>query len=565
MKQRSQRRSAGQDERRQSRKILVELVAPPFEAVHVALIDAQWRVLRILEDRSRQIGARVEKIALDRADHRVDRFGRVAQCENHTEAGVGLVAVSVGNQSFVVLGHPREIAQPGGPVVAGSRIDAGEVDGHGRYGTARVSAGPAGYAVDVSERFLVNGGNRLVGEVAVGGAKNSVLKLMAAALLAEGTSTITNCPDILDVPLMAEVLRGLGCEVELEGSVVHITTPAMPKYHADFAAVRQFRASVCVLGPLVARCKRAVVALPGGDAIGSRPLDMHQSGLQLLGARSEIQHGCVVAEADELRGANIRLAFPSVGATENILMAAVLATGETVIDNAAREPDIVDVCNMLNEMGADVRGAGTSTLTIRGVSALKPTTHRVIGDRIVAATWGIAAAMTRGDVRVRGVNPKHLSLVLDKLRSAGAEVTSEPDGFRVVQRERPRAVNFATLPYPGFPTDLQPMAIGLATVADGTSMITENVFEARFRFVEEMIRLGADARTDGHHAVVRGVPQLSSAPVWSSDIRAGAGLVLAGLVADGTTEVHDVFHIDRGYPRFVENLSALGGSIERVS
>lgn len=428
-----------------------------------------------------------------------------------------------------------------------------------------MSVGPAGYSVEVSERFLVNGGNRLVGEVAVGGAKNSVLKLMAAALLAEGTSTITNCPDILDVPLMAEVLRGLGCEVELEGSVVHITTPAMPKYHADFAAVRQFRASVCVLGPLVARCKRAVVALPGGDAIGSRPLDMHQSGLQLLGARSEIQHGCVVAEADELRGANIRLAFPSVGATENILMAAVLATGETVIDNAAREPDIVDVCNMLNEMGADVRGAGTSTLTIRGVSALKPTTHRVIGDRIVAATWGIAAAMTRGDVRVRGVNPKHLSLVLDKLRSAGAEITSEPDGFRVVQQERPRAVNFATLPYPGFPTDLQPMAIGLATVADGTSMITENVFEARFRFVEEMIRLGADARTDGHHAVVRGVPQLSSAPVWSSDIRAGAGLVLAGLVADGTTEVHDVFHIDRGYPRFVENLTALGGSIERVS
>jgi UDP-N-acetylglucosamine 1-carboxyvinyltransferase len=521
--------------------------------------------LRILDDRSRQIGPRVEEIALDGADHRMHRFGRIAQCENHTEARVGLVAVRVGNESFVVLGHPREIAEPGGPVVAGSRIDAGEVDGHARYGTARVSAGPAGYAVDVSERFLVNGGNRLVGEVAVGGAKNSVLKLMAAALLAEGTSTITNCPDILDVPLMAEVLRGLGCEVELEGSVVHITTPAMPKYHADFAAVRQFRASVCVLGPLVARCKRAVVALPGGDAIGSRPLDMHQSGLQLLGARSEIQHGCVVAEADELRGANIRLAFPSVGATENILMAAVLATGETVIDNAAREPDIVDVCNMLNEMGADVRGAGTSTLTIRGVSALKPTTHRVIGDRIVAATWGIAAAMTRGDVRVRGVNPKHLSLVLDKLRSAGAEVTSEPDGFRVVQHERPRAVNFATLPYPGFPTDLQPMAIGLATVADGTSMITENVFEARFRFVEEMIRLGADARTDGHHAVVRGVPQLSSAPVWSSDIRAGAGLVLAGLVADGTTEVHDVFHIDRGYPRFVENLTALGGSIERVS
>ncbi|MCZ4558030.1 UDP-N-acetylglucosamine 1-carboxyvinyltransferase [Rhodococcus maanshanensis] len=416
----------------------------------------------------------------------------------------------------------------------------------------------------MSERFLVTGGNRLTGEVSVGGAKNSVLKLMAAALLAEGTTTITNCPDILDVPLMAEVLRGLGCEVVLDGDEARITTPAEPKYHADFPAVTQFRASVCVLGPLVARCRRAVVALPGGDAIGSRPLDMHQSGLELLGARSEIQHGCVVAEADDLHGATIRLAFPSVGATENILMAAVLAKGETVIDNAAREPEIVDLCNMLRRMGALIEGAGSTTLTIRGVKTMQPTTHRVIGDRIVAATWGIAAAMTRGDVRVRGVNPKHLSLVLDKLRSAGSQVTMEADGFRIVQEGRPTAVNYATLPYPGFPTDLQPMAIGLAAVADGTSMITENVFEARFRFVEEMIRLGADARTDGHHAVVRGIPQLSSAPVWSSDIRAGAGLVLAGLVADGVTEVHDVFHIDRGYPRFVENLTALGGVIERV-
>ncbi|WP_328409889.1 UDP-N-acetylglucosamine 1-carboxyvinyltransferase [Nocardia sp. NBC_00403] len=414
------------------------------------------------------------------------------------------------------------------------------------------------------ERFLVTGGNQLVGEVAVGGAKNSVLKLMAAALLAEGTTTITNCPDILDVPLMGDVLRGLGCDVTIDGSVVIITTPAEPKYHADFPAVTQFRASVCVLGPLMARCKRAVVALPGGDAIGSRPLDMHQAGLRLLGATSEIEHGCVVARADELRGARIRLDFPSVGATENILMAAVLAEGETVIDNAAREPDIVDLCNMLVQMGARISGAGTSVLTIEGVERLSPTTHRVIGDRIVAATWGIAAAMTMGDIRVTGVNPKHLSLVLDKLRSAGARISFEPDGFRVVQADRPRAVNFSTLPFPGFPTDLQPMAIGLAAIADGTSMITENVFEARFRFVEEMIRLGADARTDGHHAVVRGIPRLSSAPVWSSDIRAGAGLVLAGLVADGVTEVHDVFHIDRGYPNFVEQLQALGGQVERV-
>ncbi|GGC70287.1 UDP-N-acetylglucosamine 1-carboxyvinyltransferase [Hoyosella rhizosphaerae] len=416
----------------------------------------------------------------------------------------------------------------------------------------------------MSERFVVSGGSRLEGEVVVGGAKNSVLKLMAAALLAEGTTTLTNCPDILDVPFMGDVLRGLGCEVEIDGATVRITTPHTLKHNADFAAVRQFRASVCVLGPLVARCGKAIVALPGGDAIGSRPLDMHQAGLRLLGATSTIEHGCVVAEADELHGADIRLAFPSVGATENIVMAAVLSKGRTTLDNAAREPEIVDLCNMLNEMGAQIEGGGSSTLTIHGVDSLKPVKHRVIGDRIVAATWGVAAAMTRGDVTVRGVNPAHIQLVLNKLREAGAEVTHGPSWYRVVQKDRPKAVNFATLPYPGFPTDLQPMAIGLAAVADGTSMITENVFEARFRFVEEMVRLGADARTDGHHAVIRGVEMLSSAPVWSSDIRAGAGLVLAGLCADGVTEVHDVYHIDRGYPSFIEDITGLGADVRRV-
>jgi UDP-N-acetylglucosamine 1-carboxyvinyltransferase len=416
----------------------------------------------------------------------------------------------------------------------------------------------------VSEHFRVTGGGRLSGEVRVGGAKNSVLKLMAAALLAEGTTTITNCPDILDVPLMAEVLRGLGCAVQLEGTTTRITTPGELSHHADFPAMGKLRASVCVLGPLVARCRRAVVALPGGDAIGSRPLDMHQAGLRQLGAISSIEHGCVVAEAEGLHGAEVWLDFPSVGATENILMAAVLAEGTTTIDNAAREPDIVDLCQMLNDMGARVEGAGSSTLTITGVPTLHPTDHEVIGDRIVAATWGIAAAMTVGDVTVHGIDPAHLHLVLQKLRGAGAEVTTDGRSFRVRQERRPRAVDFVTLPFPGFPTDLQPMAIGLAAISEGTSMITENVFEARFRFVEEMVRLGADARTDGHHAVVRGVPRLSSAPVWASDIRAGAGLVLAALCAEGTTEVWDVFHIDRGYPRFVENLQRLGGEIERV-
>jgi UDP-N-acetylglucosamine 1-carboxyvinyltransferase len=419
----------------------------------------------------------------------------------------------------------------------------------------------------VSEHFRVCGGARLTGEVQVVGAKNSVLKLMAAALLAEGTTTLTNCPEILDVPLMGDVLQGLGCDVQVAGSVVSITAPAELKHEADYGSVSKLRASVCVLGPLVGRCRRAKVALPGGDAIGSRPLDMHQNGLRKLGARSEIEHGCVVAEAEGLHGAQIWLDFPSVGATENILMAAVLAQGTTVIDNAAREPEIVDLCVMLQQMGARISGAGTSTLTIEGVDALAPTEHRVIGDRIVGATWAFAAAMTRGDVTVRGVNPRHLDLVLEKLRLAGAQVDQPEvgDGFRVVMPSRPSAVDFVTLPYPGFATDLQPMAIALSAISEGTSMITENVFEARFRFVEEMIRLGADARTDGHHAVVRGIERLSSAPVWACDIRAGAGLVLAGLCAEGTTEVWDVFHIDRGYPNFLQNLTTLGADITRVT
>ena len=421
----------------------------------------------------------------------------------------------------------------------------------------------------MTEHFRVHGGARLVGAVDVVGAKNSVLKLMAAALLAEGTTTLTNCPRILDVPFMADVLRSVGCEVEVDDDTVVITTPQDLNHRPDAVSMGRLRASVCVLGPLVGRCRRAVVALPGGDAIGSRPLDMHQNGLRQLGASSEIEHGCVVAEAEGLHGAQIWLDFPSVGATENILMAAVLADGTTVLDNAAREPEIVDLCTMLQQMGAKIEGAGTSTLTVHGVDSLQPTTHRVIGDRIVGATWAFAAAMTRGDILVRGVDPQHLNLVLDKLSMAGAEVSVpggavDGAGFRVMMNSRPKSVDFVTLPYPGFATDLQPFAIALSAVSDGTSMITENLFEARFRFIEEMVRLGADARTDGHHAVVRGNERLSSAPVWASDIRAGAGLVLAGLCSEGITEVWDVFHIDRGYPAFVENLTNLGANVERL-
>ncbi|MBG6122262.1 UDP-N-acetylglucosamine 1-carboxyvinyltransferase [Corynebacterium aquatimens] len=417
----------------------------------------------------------------------------------------------------------------------------------------------------MKERFLVTGGNPLHGAVRVVGAKNSVLKLMAAALLAEGTTTLNNCPEILDVPLMRSVLEGLGCAVEIDGSVVRITTPAQISSLADFDAVRQFRASVCVLGPLTARCGEAKVALPGGDAIGNRPLDMHQSGLEKLGATTHIEHGAVVARAEKLTGAKINLDFPSVGATENILTAAVLADGTTTLDNAAREPEIVDLCEMLNQMGAKISGAGTSTLVIEGVDKLEPTEHTVVGDRIVAGTWAYAAAMTQGDVTVGGIAPRHLHLALSKLKTAGANVETYESGFRVRMDGRAKAVDYQTLPFPGFPTDLQPMAIALNAVAEGTSVITENVFESRFRFVDEMLRLGADATVDGHHVVLRGVEQLSSTEVWSSDIRAGAGLVLAGLVADGDTVVHDVAHIDRGYPHFVEDLTSLGASISRVS
>lgn len=416
----------------------------------------------------------------------------------------------------------------------------------------------------MNDSFVVNGGARLQGAVKVSGAKNSVLKLMSAAMLAEGRTVLKNCPQISDVPYMADVLRGLGCDVELDGGTVVIDVPAEINHDADFDAVRQFRASVAVLGPLTARCHRARVALPGGDAIGSRPLDMHQTGLETLGATTRIEHGCVVAETDGLHGAEIKLDFPSVGATENILTAAVLANGVTVLDNAAREPEIVDLCDMLNEMGAKVEGGGSNVITVTGVEKLHPVEHEVVGDRIVAGTWAYAAAITQGDVTVGGIDPQHLHLPLEKLKLAGARVETYPTGFRVVQESKPTAVDYQTLPFPGFPTDLQPMAIALCVASEGMSVITENIFESRFRFVDELVRLGADASVDGHHVVIRGGRQLSSAPVWSSDIRAGVGLVLAGLIADGETEVHDVYHIDRGYEDFVGTLRSLGADIRRV-
>ncbi len=410
----------------------------------------------------------------------------------------------------------------------------------------------------------VKGGARLAGDVQVGGAKNSALKLMAVALLAEGRTVVANVPRITDIAIMGEVLRRLGCQVSLDGDEVTIDVPAEPGSEADYDLVRRLRASICVLGPLLARRGYVRVAHPGGDAIGSRGLDMHVAGLARMGADISGEHGFVIASAPGgLHGATIWLDFPSVGATENLLMAAVLAKGITEIDNAAREPEIVDICEMLIAMGARINGAGTSTLQIEGVDELRPVRHTTVGDRIVGGTWAFAAAMTRGDVTVHGVRPEFLEIALDKVISAGGSVQTGDGSFRVRMDDRPKAVDIVTLPYPGFATDLLPMALGMAAVSEGASLITENIFDGRFMFVNEMVRLGADIRTDGHHAVVRGRERLSGAPVRATDIRAGAGLVIAGLCADGTTEVAEVHHIDRGYPNFVADLRGLGVEVER--
>ncbi len=410
------------------------------------------------------------------------------------------------------------------------------------------------------------GRRTLEGTVQVRGAKNSALKLMAASLLAAGRTTVTNVPDILDVDVMGRLLVELGCTVEHDHAAgrVQIDVPEEVGHHAPYHLVRRLRAGISVLGALVARCGRAEVSLPGGDAIGSRGLDMHLRGLRDLGVEVEIEHGYVVARADHLRGASLWLDFPSVGATENLLMAATAAHGHTVIDNVAREPEIVDLCRMLAAMGAGIEGVGSSTLTVTGTGRLSPVEHATVPDRIVAGTWAFAAAIAGGELTVSGGVAGHLDIVLDKLRAAGAAVEVLESGFRVVVDRRLDAFDVVTLPYPGFPTDLQPFAMALAAVSEGTAMITENVFEARFMFTQELARLGADVRTDGHHAVVRGKPLLSGAPVVAHDIRAGAALVLAGLAAEGTTTVADSYHVDRGYPGFVESLRGLGVAIERV-
>jgi len=416
------------------------------------------------------------------------------------------------------------------------------------------------------ERFRVVGGASLRGEVPVVGAKNSALKLMAAALLAVGRTRLTNVPAILDVTTMAELLRRLGCIVDYDAAsgVVEIDVPDRIGHRADYELVRALRASICVLGPLVARCGEAHVAIPGGDAIGSRGLDLHISGLEALGASVHVTHGYLIAAAPNgLHGGEIRLDFPSVGATENVLMAAVLAKGVTRVTNAAREPEIVDIAQFLTEMGATIDGAGSSVIEVEGVSALTPVSHQVVPDRIAAGTWAFAAATTEGDVEVVGGVAGHMGAALDLLTEAGSDVVLTDRGFRVTGTGRRAAFDVATLPYPGFPTDLQPFALTYNSVAQGSAMVTENLFEARFRTVQELARLGADTRMDGHHVMLHGVRRLSGAPVEASDIRSGAALVIAGLVADGITTVSKAHHVDRGYAGFDEALRRLGADVTR--
>lgn len=407
----------------------------------------------------------------------------------------------------------------------------------------------------------------LSGEVTVPGAKNSVLKLMAATLLADGEYRLTNVPDISDVAMMADLLAALGVSASWDGPG-QLTMRSTGTDHpvAPYDLVERIRASVNVLGPLMGRYGYVRLSMPGGDDFGARPIDMHLRGLEAMGATFELAHGYVVGHADRLMGADITLEFPSVGATENLVTAAVHAKGTTVIDNVAREPEVADLCQMLVKMGADIEGIGTPTLIINGVEpgSLHPADHEVVADRIQAATYLAAVGVAGGEITARGARPEHMDLLLSRFADMGLGITSLPDGILAWAPERLRSIDLATLPYPGIATDYKPLVVTMLTVANSVGIVTENLYPGRFKYVEQLQRLGADIRTDGHHAVVRGVKRLSGAPVKAPDIRAGAALVVAGLAAVGTTVISEVHHIDRGYDDIVGRLAALGAGIERV-
>ena len=418
----------------------------------------------------------------------------------------------------------------------------------------------------MAPRFLVRPSPPLTGTVRVSGAtKNAGLKQMAAALLAPGTTVLRNVTPVADLDVMLDVMRAIGTGVEwATPDELHIDASGKLAPEAPYELVTRMRASINVLGPLLARCGEARVAMPGGDNIGSRKLDMHFRGLEAMGAELSVVHGFIEARCNALGGARIVLEFPSVGATENLLTAAVLAKGETIIENAAREPEITDLAAFLNRMGARVHGAGSSTIEVEGVDGLTAVESTLMGDRIEAGTFLMACGIAGGEITIEGTQLAHLEMVVIKLGEMGLEVTPTPDGLRVRADERLHAVDVATLPYPGFATDFMPLAVALLATANGTAIVTENVFDNRFSFVDELNRMGADVRNEGRHAVVRGVPRLSAAPVRALDVRAGAALVLAAMRADGETAVLDPYHVDRGYPDLPSQLRRLGADVERV-
>ncbi|MDD5748067.1 MAG: UDP-N-acetylglucosamine 1-carboxyvinyltransferase [Actinomycetota bacterium] len=415
------------------------------------------------------------------------------------------------------------------------------------------------------EKFVIEGGKRLEGSIRVSGAKNSALELMAASTMGRGPSVIENVPQIADVETMIELLKYMGYEVSFSNGVLRIIPGKQIKLEAPYHLVQKMRASTSVLGALLARHHRARVAMPGGCNIGTRQIDLHIEGLSRMGARIGVSHGFMEASTDGLRGTRIYLDYPSVGATENLMMAGTLADGKTIIENAAEEPEIVDLAEFLKKMGAHISGDGTSTIVVEGVDFLEGAEHTVIADRIEAGTFLIAGAVTGGKVKVRGINPVHLDIVIQAMKACGCNFEIEDDSVSVSSDGEFTATEISTLPYPGFPTDLQPQFQVLLSIADGISFVTENVFDNRFMVSDELNRLGANIKARKHYAVIRGVKKLSGAPVRATDLRAGAALVIAGLMAEGLTEVYDIYHIDRGYERFSEKLSGLGANIKRVS
>jgi len=412
--------------------------------------------------------------------------------------------------------------------------------------------------------IYINGGKKLSGEVFISGAKNAALPILAAALLCEGKHRVTNVPRLADVTTFGRILQNMGVSFERQDSDVLIDSTALANPEAPYDLVRTMRASVLVLGPLVARMGKARVSLPGGCAIGARPINLHLMGLEKLGATVKIEHGYVVASAKRLRGANIYFDTVTVTGTENIMMAAALAAGETVLENAAREPEIVDLANALIQMGATIEGAGTDIIRIQGVEKLRPMDYSVMPDRIETGTFVVAAAITRGTVTIKNCVPGHLDAVLAKVAEAGAMIKTADSTIQVTGQRTIKPVNVKTLEYPGFPTDMQAQIMSLMSLAEGTSVINETIFENRFTHVAELRRMGADIQTDGRTAIIKGVPKLSAAPVMATDLRASASLILAGLAAEGETVISRIYHLDRGYDNIEQKLSALGADIKRV-